>query len=78
MDRDEAVRLALEAIQADDHAFIEPLSVRREERLMHPGGEERSGWVVAFPLDVPPRFDPDRFFVKVYEPDGEIHIPPVL
>ncbi len=78
MDRDEAVRLALEALKADEPTFnTEPSRVWYKERLMH-HGEERSGWLVVFPLDVPRGFEPDEFFVIVYEPDGEIDIPAIL
>ena len=78
MDKDKAVRLAFEALKADGYAVgTEALSARREDRIRH-SGKHRSGWIVTFPLDVPPRFEPDRVFVEVVDPDGEVHIPDVL
>ncbi len=78
MTEQEAIKLAIEALESGGTKIgNKPLRACREVRNLS-FGKNRTGWVVAVPIDWPVRMDPDCIFVEVYDPDGETHILPLL
>jgi len=78
MDQDEAIRRATaRALKEKCNIIVESARVIRKDRHMRLG-KNRSGWLVVFSLKVPIGFEPNQLAVEVYEPDGEVNIPPLL
>jgi len=78
LNQDEAIRRALQEVKARGSAIArEPPTATFKEGGMRPG-DNRSGWLVVFRLDVPEGFTPNLLHVEIYEPDGEVCVPPAM
>jgi hypothetical protein len=78
MRRDEAIELAIRATCKGGLRPTEMHEVSAFHEAAGSRGVARSRWVVGLPLNVPDGFEPDRFFVEVYEDTAEIVVPPIL
>jgi hypothetical protein len=78
MTEEEAIRLAVAELERRGLGTTpNPVGAHHQNRHMRLG-KNRSGWIVLFPLDAPRGFEPNQLSVEVYEPDGEVNIPPIL